>query len=166
MAKEKPKDLFMQFAAVTVPLDGTDTSVLQESRIDTGLSIRGEFIWLIHLIEMDLTQKDADGSITAVLSSVPNQASLPTIVDRGTVTWMKLGTKFDTEGRSVIESPKKAIYLPPIPYASPTLSLYAKTSAHEAGIIGAVQECRIGYTTLPITKEIYLEIAEVWERLT
>jgi len=163
-----PKDIFMQFAALRVALDGVATQTLKEAKLNTGLSIRGGLIWLIHRIEFIadgiLTAAGVSGRLWEALSTLPNQALLPELDDKGCLAQMvriaEAAAASDGIGSSIM--PKVFHFLPPIPLAAPSLSFYAKTGLHIASMVDEVQTCRIGFTTAPLDQGLYAEIAEVW----
>lgn len=165
MAKEKPKDLFMQFGSISGNLDAVDSSVLVDVTVDTGLSIRGEFIWLLHKIEFELDASKANIVHRIALSSIAGLVAMPNVADRGTIARCIVSTRLEVSGLGVIVSPFVFDFMPPIPLAAPQLTAYAAGSADDAGSQGKSFNVRWGYTTLPISRDVYLEIAEVWERI-
>lgn len=165
MGKEKPQDLFMQFAAYSVVAHITDPQQLVSADFPTGLSIRGEFIWLMHLIEFSNWNPSIDNWGAMVLCAVPGLVALPDLNDRGVIARDVRYAHLNTNGGWANANPSRHSYLPPIPFASPNITLYAQMQVDEEGQQAVTLECRIGYTTLPVSKDVYLELAEVWEQV-
>jgi len=53
-------------------------------------------------------------------------------------------------------------YLPPIPLATPILSVYAASDVDIASLREALIPMRLGFTTAPLDAAAYTEIAEAW----
>lgn len=165
--KETPADMFMNWADVSFVLDNADTSTLIEKEIKTGLSIRGQLIWLIHIIEMYWPLGPAMGAgpgavLMAALSTRTGLGSFPLAGDDGVITKMEWGWKVATTGAGMALIPQVAHYLPPVPIAAPTISIYGKTNADSSPIRNKTIEARIGFTTAPLDAAAYTEIAEAW----
>lgn len=162
--KDLPADMFMQFKDITVLLNGANTSTLEEQEIDTGLSIRGRLVWLIHLIEVSIPL----WSFTAPLvldvgaSTRVGLAAMPPLGDPGVLFRASLSAHVATEGGMVHTSPMQLRYLPPFPLAAPKLSVYAQSDADEAAFQGKPVSVRLGFTTAPLDAAMYTEIAETW----
>lgn len=164
MAK-KPvmSDVLMQFAVVNATWAG-DTSVLAEGAHQTGLSIRGGLMWLIHLIELYLPRVlDAiDNRLYMSLSAMAGRTSMPSVTAKGTLMQIEQSIGLTTSGAVVAHSPIVHHYLPPIPFAGPNLSLYLQTD-NDAAEVSAGSYARVGFTTQAVDSASYAELAEVWE---
>lgn len=164
MAKKTTgSDMFLQFADVSANLHGTDTSILVEGVRQTGLSVRGALIWLIHLVEvhfdlLDLVAASAH-NMELALCTRKGLTSMPDVGDHGVIC--KLEAAMKTGGGPIV-GPSVLHYLPPIPLAAPSISLYTKSNSHLASWVDSKLEARIGFTTAPLDAAAYTEIAETW----
>lgn len=161
------KDLYMNFKDVEVDLDSTtSTATLVEAETDTGLTIRGGLVWLLHLIEWYFSDDAAAASVTqiACLSTVAGQATMPELTDKGTIAKAQSAFQFATGVgfQFGLMQPFAQHYLPPIPIASPQICLYAKTNVDNSNLDGDTIRARIGFTTAPLDNAMYTEIAETW----
>lgn len=153
------KDAFLQFAVVKVTTDAANSTVLVQATLETGLSIRGGLAWLIHLLEWFLPHQAATlADMSGVLCTVKGLTALPALGDKGVLSradWV-------SNSASEMWQPHRQSFLPPVPIASPSLTLYAKSTADVAGLRGKEAHCRIGYTCITLDAALYQEIAEVW----
>jgi hypothetical protein len=159
------RDLYMQFKDISVALNASDSSYLVTDEMDTGLSIRGQLVWLIHLIEV-FFQYTTGGSgaqvINFALSTVADLAALPALGDKGCLIVAQKEMAIATNGISYFNAPQQLKYLPPIPLAAPNLSIYAQTTADVSTLRSTTIKARLGFTTAPLDNAMYTEIAEVW----
>jgi len=165
MAKaQTAKDVFLNFVDVSKALDAADSSTLVEGEVNTGLSIRGQLIWIVHCIEVFFADTSVASSIQELaLCTVQGLASMPSLGDKGVICKVKERLMYAGAAFShAIQRPQVLHYLPPIPLAAPTISLYAKTAADEAVLRGEIIQARIGFTTAPLDAAAYTEIAETW----
>lgn len=167
MAKkaEQTPDIFMQFKVLEIDLDATDSTTLVEAEVHTGLSIRGQLLWLIHLVEffIPMVATVAFNGVSAVVSTIQELAVLPDLGDRGTVAWAR--KEYDLAGATlgaISDSPQRLAYFPPIPLAAPMLSLYAEGLVDIASMRGRPVIARLGFTTTHLDAASYQELAEVW----
>lgn len=158
------KDLYMQFADVSVNLDSSNTTTLVEGNVNTGLSIRGGLVWLIHLIEIIFAEGETTASVTQniALSTTPDLAAMPDLGDAGVICKAEKQVILVTSGVAFNLQPSAFHYLPPIPLAAPQISIYANTTADNSPLRGDLVEARIGFTTVPLDSALYAEIAETW----
>lgn len=158
------RDLYVQFKSIE-GVYGANATTLQEDTVDTGLSIRGGLVWCIHFIEwwthMGFTSPNLQ-TYDLVLSTVPGQAALPALGDRGTIGYYSGRTYLNTSGAGLIHQPHMQQLLPPVPIAAPQLVLYAQCGADLAGDRNQPFAVRIGFTTAPLSAAMYTEIAETW----
>lgn len=162
MAKRAPPtDAFMNFKDVTVDLDAADSSALVSNDENTGLSVRGALIWILHLVQVWLPYKQSavSSELTYALSTVSGLTSMPSLGDRGLITKMHIA--FFGAGTLMI-SPQVQHYLPPIPLAAPQITAYAQTDVNDVPYRGLEIEARLGFTTAPLDAASYTELAEVW----
>jgi hypothetical protein len=159
-----PKDLYMQFADVSVEFDSSDSSTLVTDKVNTGLSIRGQLIWLIHQIEVLFSTQEggASNQQRIAISTREGLTSLPNLGDAGVIAKLEKQFLLATSGISLIHQPHTAKYLPPIPIASPAIHLYAETKNDSANFRGELIEARFCFTTAPLDAKTYTEIAETW----
>jgi hypothetical protein len=163
MAKS-PTDIFMQFAAWKMTWPGTSTD-LTEVKKQTGLSVRGGLMWLIHLVELTGFIKPpvvTDVMVTAALSTIAGAAAAPTPADKGYVAGFTSVSTFLTSGMMQSLYPWVQHFLPPVPIAAPSLSAYIHSSADNSSLDGKDVHIRAGYTTTPLDAKAYAEIAETW----
>lgn len=158
------KDVFMQFKDFRINLDAADSSALVEVTVDTGLSVRGQLMWLCHLIEAwNPIRAFANPVICEMaLSTRVGLAVFPEIGDAGLVFKASHAGHVITTGGQTTRDPHQLQYLPPIPLAAPRLSIYAQMDADEAAYRGVLLAARMGYTTTPLDAGAYVEIAETW----
>lgn len=160
------KDLFMNFADVSAMTDAANSGSLVEAAVNTGLSIRGQLIWLIHLIEVTFPILDLHGGTNhqfgMALSTRAGLATMPNIGEGGLIARMTAAMKFTTSGAQMSFTPLVLHYLPPIPLASPQISIYVNTNVDLAGYRAKTIHARLGFTTAPLDAAAYTEIAEVW----
>lgn len=159
-----PKDLFLNFAGVASRSHPSAGDSLQETVFNTGLSIRGALIWLIHLVEfnhMDLTANNHGTQMA--LSTRQGLTVMPELNDDGVIALSEdrlIGTF--AAGASRFESPSVQKFLPPIPIAAPALSVYVIARSNHADSIDELCPLRLGFTTAPLDSKTYMEIAEAW----
>jgi hypothetical protein len=166
MAKKQVNtDVFLQFAVLEGVWPGVSTD-LSEVTMKTGLSIRGGLAWLIHLIEVWVNQQNTTNiAVEVALSTIAGLTAMPTPGDKGTVGFFSTHRHLATQGASLKVSPTRHSFLPPVCLASPDLSLYWQASADDATLDGGDVFCRIGFTTTPMEKDLYAEIAETWQHV-
>jgi len=159
-----PKDLYMQFADVSVDYDSSDSSTLVDAKVDTGLSIRGQLIWLIHLIEIMFSSDDAAQTThqQVAISTREGLAAMPDLGEAGVLVKAEKQFFFVTSGLALMHQPLALHYLPPIPIAAPSLHVYAQTTIDNSYLRGDTVEIRFGFTTAPLDSKAYTEIAETW----
>jgi hypothetical protein len=158
------KDLYMQFKGHESAWDGSNTTTLVEKEMDTGLSIRGGLVWLIHMVEWFITAT-LSTDLThhrACLNSVAGQTSLPTLTAIGTLAYVDVIGKCVSSGGGFVSMPIAEKFLPPVPFAKPNLSLYCAMSGNIAAMQGEDVLARICFTTEELDQAMYQEIAEVW----
>lgn len=158
-----PSDLYMNFLDASVTL-GADSSVLAQSEVSTGLSIRGQLAFLIHLVQF---QPVAIGQgVTADLACcVSTRADLTTMPDlgaNGTIDKWFMDLDHAALGTDRMIGPWNHNFLPPIPVAAPKIVTYAKASVNNAVFQNKKINVRIGYTTVKIDSKLYTELAETW----
>lgn len=156
MAERKaPTDLYMQWCALEV---ANSVITVQEAYFNTGLSIRGGLMWLIHLVEfyhhglMGAAQEGEEMGVSALrgLGQV-----IPKPVDKGCIAYSHLEACL---AGGIFKAPDVHHYLPPLPFAAPNVSLYAQ---HDSGAEHRMF-VRIGFTTTPLGAKEYAELAETW----
>ncbi|TET55250.1 MAG: hypothetical protein E3J64_00565 [Anaerolineales bacterium] len=166
----KPQDIYMQFADVSVAYHATDVTNVVEGFRNTGLSIRGGLVWLIHMIEILFIgiyyHGNTDQKESIALSTVTGLTSMPLLGRKGTLCKAELDHGLTTSGAASGEGPKILRYLPPIPFAAPSVRIYGACLNNQVPMQGKTIEARIGYTTEAIDKATYAELAEVWEQST
>jgi len=161
----KPTDLYMQY--VSIPLDCVvqDINILVEASINTGLSLRGNFAWLIHEVEFlwYLDSWAANSWFEACLTSRIGETVMPQLENPGVIDMHRMRCGLASTANDLLDQSKVYHHLPPVPFAGPKLSLYL-----QAGITGVnwyagrKLDCRIGFTTQDIDSKMYLELAETW----
>lgn len=160
--KEAPTDAFMQFKEfkLTAP---SDTSTLKEEKVPTGLSVRGQLAYLIHLVQVWPHNLSPNFKFwTWALCSVEGLSAMPQVSDKGVVAkgeqrLVIAGAAYATH----IVGPMAQSFLPPVPFAAPNLSLYWQGAANHADGSGDYY-ARIGFTTAPMDSAMVLEVAETW----
>lgn len=167
--KQTPTDVFMQFASWKLTWPSV-TTTLVETKKNTGLSIRGGLMWLVHLIEVFGAFLPALASSTVMqldmaLSTVPDATVIPTAGDKGFVGGVSSCTNMATSGGVNDGLPLRLSYLPPVPLASPRLSAYIIGSQDMSPLDGLDVYVRVGYTTSPLDSRAYAEIAETWAQV-
>ena len=165
MAKrEAPRDLFMNFAGIPAVTHATDSSVVQETQIHTGLSIRGALIWLVHLVEVAIHEFTANiNNVTIAVCTRSGLTVMPDVHDNGVLTKVQARTSgVWASGLAQITNPIRNSYLPPVPLAAPQLSVYTQSSIDHADGRGKDASVRICFTTAPLDAQAYTEIAEAW----
>ncbi|GAG78189.1 unnamed protein product, partial [marine sediment metagenome] len=160
MAKKKddtPADLFMQFKSLEVLTDVSDSETLVEAPFATGLSVRAPLLWLIHQVEFMIPIADwmslpDEHALSVAVSTLQGLTAIPDLGAHGTIakyeTALSHGAGAD-EGFA-IASPVKSAFLPPVPIASPNVSVYCRVAPDSAIIRGKKIEIRIGFTTAPV----------------
>ena len=165
----KSQDLFMQWYPVRVTLDAADSSALAEAEFTTGLSIRGDYAWIIHRVEMEFPtwlDQTAVVNLQCALSTVNGETVMPEIDSKGVI--VRLSQTFVVlvaEAGIILKQPHVWTSLPPTIIATPKLSFYCRTTVDNVPFRGDPIIARIGYTTVPIDDKTYLEIAETFETL-
>lgn len=165
MAK-KPTDIFLQFAAWTLTWPAVSTTLVEEPK-NTGLSVRGGLMWLVHLVELlgAFSSGATNVTIRAALSIIKGATIMPRPADKGYVAGFSSLSRFTTSG--MYEQPLPAVlsYLPPVPIAAPNLSGYIVSDTDVPGLDAKELFMRIGYTTEPLDAKGYAEIAETWAQV-
>lgn len=175
MAKKATStDMFLQFAPFAGEL-GSPTTALQELQVGTGLSIRGQLIWLIHWVEfwLDLSAimsetTFVDAEFWQVISTRKGLSVIPTLDDDGVVAVcmhqvnVKAAAGTAENVANVNVQPIRQQFLPPVPLAAPNLSLYSVCADSVPVSVAAPSVARIGFTTAPLDAAAYTEIAETW----
>ena len=165
--KAVQQDLFMQWYPIQLTT-GASSATLVEAEFATGLSIRGEYAWLIHCVEFhfaNMMTMAADFAWNMILSTTNELAVFPDINDKGSICAMTTNVIFTTSGAAFHDQPFTWHSLPPTIIAAPKLSLYWVGSSDQAAAQSKTFFGRIGYTTVPIDSKMYLEIAETFETL-
>jgi hypothetical protein len=167
MAKATSRDLYMQFDGAMVTSDGADATTLVSTTIETGLSIRGMLVFLVHQIEVIWQAPQwvspLAGEPRFALSTVEGLAAMPALNDKGTIAKFHWENYLNTSGAAGgIESHKVRHFLPPVPIAAPSITAYLKFENDAAGWQSSPFEFRICFTTAPIDAGMYTEIAETW----
>lgn len=158
------QDLFMQYYPIKVTTAANAATVV-ETEFSTGLSIRGQFAWLIHNVEVHFNGVmglAADNGVNLVLSTVTGSTSLPTVDEPGTIC--RVGWTFPLTTSGLIAVPNPTIWrsLPPTIIAAPKLYVYIGCGVDTANFQSIDWYARIGYTTVPLDVPMYLEIAETF----
>ncbi len=171
--KEQPADMFMNFKSIRALFDTADSSAVTEEKSPTGLSIRGQLLMLIHQVEWIFEVTTAmsqasfdDYSIQSILSTRAGSTVLPGMDAAGVVDAVVVNANTAADGANNINSwirqPYKSQWLPPVPLAAQSLSVYVKTNTDVTAMRGQTALCRIGFTTAPLDAAAYTEIAEAW----
>lgn len=166
--KSVAQDLFMQWYPIEITLDAADSSSLEINTFTTGLSIRGEYAWLIHCVEVNFDSAywmTTLNKISASLATKPDYAAVPGSQEQGVIFAAAVHFNILTSGGGIHFEPYVWHSLPPTIIAAPRLTLYAASAVDLAGLRGTAVVGRLGYTTVPIEDKTYLEIAETFEVL-
>lgn len=159
----------MQFAAQEIATDAADANALQEVVIPTGLTISGDFAWLIHSFEFELAEffgvVVADARVRLGLSVQQGLAAMPEIVDAGCIHQFDTNIIRDGVGPEFMVNPFEKVWLPPVIIAAPRISLYLEVIPDAAEWRALTSRMRLGYTTIPIDTKAYYELLQTWEAL-
>lgn len=161
---EAPADMFMNFAGVASRSHPTSGDTLQETVFQTGLSVRGQLIWLIHLVEFYTALLTANNSGWDVaLSTRQGLPTMPQLNDHGLIARIRYryGGAI-AAGMFVQPDPQRQSFLPPLPISAAALSVYIQGFADHADSDDQDMPLRIGFTTAPVDAGTYVEIAELW----
>ena len=165
MAKESSTDAFLNFKSWISATNATNAETLVEKKLNTGLSIRGKLVWLVHLIEIFIDAR-AESGVEAryqwALCTVAGLGALPRLTDKGVIAAGEQLFLFQTNGAESYKTPQQLTYLPPIPLAAPALSLYCRADLDNATFRALDVSVRVGFTTAPLDLGMYTEIAETW----
>jgi len=150
----------------TIPAqEGLTAATLHSQSLNTGLSLRGELIWLIHQVEFFVypypSLSNTQWNLQVCLSTQSGLSSFPDADQRGVIASHYYTHLYPSSGNQwwVDEDPFIHSYLPPIPLASSMVIMYVYSNMTVAS---TNVWTRIGYTTVPLTSATYLEIAEAW----
>lgn len=166
MGKETSKDLFLNFASLMLNI-GAPSTVLVTALLNTGMSIRGALGWLVHQIQWWITD-DMDSQVPnalwGVLGTRPALAVMPAPEDDGVIdaAYLVWGFAAPATGAFGAELGRPRAFNPPIPLASPSVTLYGSSMAADANLQGNKMVVRLGYTTTPMDAALWQEIAETW----
>lgn len=163
--RTQPSDLYAQVFDMRVVVNTENSTALNEAPHSTGLSVRGNHAWLIHSINLWTHSPvflPAAHAVYATVCTVKGMAQIPTPGDPGVVHYFAAGLQYVTEGMTYWKEPMEDRFLPPIPLAAPNISLYVKTSLDTVSLRGIPIIARLHFTTVPMTPEIWTEIAETW----
>lgn len=168
--KARAQDLFMQWAPIEVTLDGADSSSLETDSMTTGLSIRGDYGWLIHRLEVSGSFMEyivgSANQLEVAVAVTDQYTTFPQINEKGVIA--HLGMVYALTGASggaAFSVPLVWPCLPPTIIASPKVTVYAHSTQDDAGLRGKTLFMRFGYTTVPLDDRSYLEIAETFEQI-
>lgn len=163
MAKVTSRDLYLNFVALETAIDAANSSTLVEVVLNTGLSIRGGLVWLIHLVELFVRPPGSQAAeFSIALVTRQGLAAMPRVGDDGVICKVNRTMTLITSGMVAPFLPSVLHYLPPIPIACPQISLYCAENADVSGDRGVAIEGRVGFTTTPLDSAVYTEIAEAW----
>lgn len=158
-----PSDLYMNFLECSVTMNASNSSTLESSAVNTGLSIRGQLAFLIHKIEVvPPYQGNTEEVIRYAISTRDDLSTMPSLGDKGTVFHGHQDYRLATSGAIIALMPHVFDYLPPVPVASPKLVAYVQTAADDSSYRGLELQMRIGFTTVKIDSRMYAELAETW----
>jgi hypothetical protein len=169
-----PTDILMQF--FSLPLDATAVVVttLLSAEFNTGLSIRGNYFWYIHRVEWHILMKVLitlgaawQGVYEMALSARSGLATMPQPEDPGVISYRRLYVDGVVGADSAVyDLSRFDHFLPPVPLATPKLNVYLQgqtgSGVAPTWIAGRKLNCRVGFTTAPLTAQMYDEIAETW----
>lgn len=154
----------MNFADLSVTLDAANSTTLVEGQFKTGLSVRGQQAWILHSAEVFFADTGAANNIQEIaLCTVGELSTMPDLGDKGVI--LKMRERLLYAGAAFAQNmlrPMEKNFLPPVPIASPNLSIYAKTGTDEAVLRSEEIQVRLGFTTVPMDAKMVLEIAETW----
>ena len=168
------RDLFMQWYPLDISTDDTDASDVVRADFVTGLSVRGDYAWIIHKIEFapqamnnfgggdnqwNFSLCTTDGYPIGAGEDVPN------LNQKGVIGKFGFTYSLTTEGAWAMKLPLTWESLPPTIIAAPKLSLYANCNVDAAAVRDQQVVMRIGFTTVPMDAAMYLEIAETFQQL-
>lgn len=162
--KISPKDLYMNFKSIP-GLSGAVATDLKEYNVDTGVTIRGHIIWLVHMVQFYIdfdTTSGVTNKIKYALSTLTKLTVMPELTDKGCIAKGQSHLWHITEGGFSRDIPKTQIFLPPIPVASPKLALYVQASVDNAEVRSKNCDVRMGYTTAAAEEGAYTEVVEAW----
>jgi len=155
----------MQWFSIVGPTSPAGGSVgdLMEAEASTGLSIRGGFVWLIHMVQFFFLEeiRIPDMKLEIALSTRKGLPTMPRPQDSGYIAGRMEAAYAVTTGAWLHGYPLDQHFLPPMPLASPTISAYYQTEGTQ-GRENAEWWARVGFTTAPLTPAVYTEIAEPW----
>lgn len=159
-----PKDQFLNFLDLTSKFNAADSSNIEETTWNTGLSIRAGLAFLIHQLEVIFQPFDASNEQILMLATETGKTSLGLTHygDRGVMCMARSRWRVYTQGGGALNQPHVLRWLPPFPIAAPQIVTYLQTSLDEAGLRGQPVGIRLGYTTTEVDGAMYAEIAETW----
>lgn len=165
-AAQKPTDVFMQFASWSLTWAPVTTTVVEEPK-NTGLSVRGGLMWIIHMIDITgvFVPIVHGNTIFACLSTVSGATVQPTAGDKGYLGGFSHTLSAPAAGATNSSLPESIHYLPPVPVASPNISGYISGEFDDTSLDGRTMHIRVGYTTTPLDAKSYAEIAETWAQV-
>jgi len=159
-AKQTPTDMFIQFASLQIDLTGV---LLLSILKNTGLSVRGGLMWLIHWVELyqsgGCVGLAAGGTEYLALSTLNGLPQIPNVGDKGLIAREDFFSTMVTTGASDAWARRRTPFFPPMPLAAPHLVFYARRNVSTTT---APVYCRVGYTTTHLEAKEYAEVAEVW----
>jgi len=170
-----PTDIYMQFFNMPLDVTGSLYTTMFSAEYNTGLSIRGEYFWLIHKVEFFwlfkalLTAAAYQGVLKACVSTRSGLATMPEPEDAGVVSYSRWFLNFGTTGtydHKADPITERDFFSPPLPLAAPKLSVYLQgengSGSAFTWVAGRKLNVRLGITTAPLTSTMYDEIAEAW----
>jgi hypothetical protein len=156
-------DLYMNWFPLGILTNGVDSTILSEQQHNTGMSIRGGLLWLIHMIEWSFPRStQITHALTVGISTVSGLGAMPALAAQGTIALLRHIQYLVTSGMSRWQQPDVQRWLPPMPLASSKISVYFISSIDDAAHRDWQLEGRIGFTTVPMEESLYVEIAETW----
>lgn len=166
MAKKEAtmSDLYMQFVSFEADLHSVSTDNMVQTEVQTGLSVRGNLVWLIHQIELYLGAEELAVPMTfqVALSTQPGIAGAIGGVLEPNDTGVLVRWNVGAGAGSWLICPIVYRTLPPIPFAAPKLYWQIATTTHEVALVNKSIQGRIAYTTTPMETALYTELLEVW----
>lgn len=160
--KAEARDIYLNWFGMEVT-SAANSATLQETAMNSMGGIATRIAWRIHVIEMfPVIGSTTNLGLTLAVSTRKNLAEMPAINDKGLVCFHKTTLYVVTSGGGIIHQPAVYNYLPPMIVASPNLSFYCQTDINDSPQQSKVHSCRIGFTAVELTSDVYQELYGTW----
>lgn len=163
-----PEDIYANFMTILAHFDATDSSAVEETTIDTGMTPFSSTPWGMSIAKVqvyidDIRNLDAINLAACAISTQQGLAALPEVSDYGCIEKFAVNTlSAAAAGNGTVTAPWSELYIPTILVAAPKISVYCATAVDDANLQGTEVHVRIHFLSVPMTTSAWQEVAATW----